>query len=284
MGEVPKGRRAPLELPLQAFDPLQEYKVVDRRLPHWSQAGTICFITYRTWDSMPAHVVAGWLADREAWLRGHGIDPASPDGEARLGALPADLRGQFTKYVSDRWNEHLDALHGACVLRQPALARIVGESLCYFDGDRYVLDDYVVMPNHVHLLAAFPDEDAMLAQCESWKHYTARQINRALGRKGRFWQQDGFDHLVRSAEQLDHYRCYIADNPARAGLGPGEYLHESKRVGLGGRGRGVTSASCLTRSVRSTDRLTRSVRSTGGRIEHRDSRCAYSNPPRAASP
>ena len=86
------------------------------------------------------------------------------------------------------------------------------------------------MPNHVHVLAAFPDEESMLKQCESWKHFTAMQINRQLGRKGRFWQQDGFDHLVRSERQFEHLRRYIAENPTRAGLQPGEYLHESKEL------------------------------------------------------
>jgi len=80
--------------------------------------------------------------------------------------------------------------------------------------------DFVVMPNHVHLLAAFPDEGSMLAQCESWKHYTATKINRFLGRSSRFWQQDGFDHLVRSVEQFEYLRAYIADNPRRAHLPP----------------------------------------------------------------
>jgi putative transposase len=85
------------------------------------------------------------------------------------------------------------------------------------------------MPNHVHLLAAFSDEEAMLAQCESWKHYTAGKINRALNRKGRFWQQDGFDHLVRSLEQFEYLQQYIADNPRRAHLTPTEYLLYSSR-------------------------------------------------------
>ncbi len=232
MGEPRKDEQPALELPLQVFDPAREYKVLDRRLPHWSQRGTICFITFRTWDSMPAKVVAAWRAERDAWLRRRGIDPNRVGWETRLRRSPSDLRRRFASYVSDRWNDHLDALHGACVLRQPPLARIVGGSLCRFDGDRYVLADYVVMPNHVHLLVAFPHEDAMLAQCESWKHYTAREINRALGRTGRFWQQDAFDHLVRSAEQFEHYRRYIADNPAKACLEPGQYLYESKRVGL----------------------------------------------------
>jgi len=109
-------------------------------------------------------------------------------------------------------------------------AKLVGDSLRYFDGDRYELTDFVVMPNHVHLLAAFPDEQSMLAQCESWKHFTATQIHRRLGRRGRFWQQDGFDRLVRSAEHFDYLRRYIAENPARGKLGPEEVLHYSKRL------------------------------------------------------
>src|SRR5262249_42572849 len=92
----------------------------------------------------------------------------------------------------------------------------------------YDLTDFVVMPNHVHLLAAFPDETTMLEQCESWKHFTATRINRRLGQKGRFWQQDGFDHLVRSSEQFQHFRHYIADNPRRAHLNRGDFVHYSK--------------------------------------------------------
>jgi putative transposase len=215
-------------LPMQVFDPNQEYAVVDRRLPHWSQAGTICFITWRTWDSMPAYVIEGWMAERVAWLHRHGIDPSRPDWKRCLETLPSDRLREFQRYLSDRWNDQLDALHGACILRRPALSRIVADSLDHADRVDYNLTDYVVMPNHVHLLATFPDEEAMLAQCESWRHYTATEINHTLGRKGRFWQQDGFDHLVRSVEQFDHVRRYIAENPCRAHLKPGEYIHKSK--------------------------------------------------------
>ena len=104
----------------------------------------------------------------------------------------------------------------------------MADSLLHFDGDRYDLTDFVVMPNHVHVLVAFPDESSMLAQCDSWKHFTTTQINRALGRKGRFWQQDGFDHLVRSVEQFEYLRRYIAENPRRANLQLGEFRHFSK--------------------------------------------------------
>ena len=86
------------------------------------------------------------------------------------------------------------------------------------------------MPDHVHVLVAFPDEAELLRQCESWKHFTAAKINRGLGRKGRFWQQDGFDHLIRSAEQFEFLRGYLQDNPSRAGLRAGEFVHYSSAV------------------------------------------------------
>jgi type I restriction enzyme R subunit len=124
----------------------------------------------------------------------------------------------------------LDAGHGAAVLRNPDLAKIVGDSLLHFDGDRYLLTDYVVMPTHVHVLAAFLDEDAMLLQCESWKHFTATKINRLIGAKGRFWQEDDFDHLVRSELHFEHYRRYIAENGPQARLKKDEYLHFSKSL------------------------------------------------------
>ena len=87
------------------------------------------------------------------------------------------------------------------------------------------MGDFVVMPNHVHLLASFPTEDAMKSQCDSWLHFTAFQINKRLGRKGKFWQQEPFDHLVRSVEQYEYLRRYIVENPIKAKLSPGEYYY-----------------------------------------------------------
>ena len=54
--------------PITLFDPAAEIAIIERNLPHWSQAGTIAFITFRTQDSMPKVVVEQWMADRDAWL------------------------------------------------------------------------------------------------------------------------------------------------------------------------------------------------------------------------
>ena len=94
-----------------------------------------------------------------------------------------------------------------------------------FHGDRLLIHAAVVMPTHVHLLAAFATAEMMKEQCDSWLHYTARQINRQIGGKGKFWQQEPFDHLVRTVGQYEYLRRYIADNPCKAGLKPGEYLY-----------------------------------------------------------
>jgi type I restriction enzyme R subunit len=145
-----------------------------------------------------------------------------------LQRLEPKTQREFFQHFSTRWHDELDAGHGECVLRQPKLAKIVADSLRKFDGDRYELTDFVVMPNHVHLLAAFPDDAAMLKQCENWKHWQATQINRAIGGSHRFWQQDGFDHLIQSSEQFDHLRRYIANNPQKARLSAGECLVWSK--------------------------------------------------------
>jgi hypothetical protein len=86
------------------------------------------------------------------------------------------------------------------------------------------------MPKHVHLLVAFPDDDALLKQCESCKRFTATAINKLIGGTGRFWQQDGFDHLVRSERQSAVLRRYLLENPFKARLKAGEFLNFSKEV------------------------------------------------------
>jgi type I restriction enzyme R subunit len=88
-----------------------------------------------------------------------------------------------------------------------------------------LLGDFVVMPNHVHLLVGGLGRDRMLAQITSWKKWSAIQINKQLGLRGRLWQDESFDHLVRSEAAFDRFRRYIAENPAKAKLRLGEFIH-----------------------------------------------------------
>ncbi len=214
--------------PIGIFDPDIEVHKIERRLPHWSQPGTISFITWRTCDSMPAKMLNAWHEERVSFLRSHGIDATATNWRESMLRLNQVVARRFLGALWSRWHDALDAGSGECVLRRSEIAMIVANSFHHFDGERYALLDFVVMPNHVHLIASFPDEVSMVQQCESWKHFTAMQINRKLGNKGRFWQQDSFDHLVRSEEQFRYLRQYIADNPLKARLKIGEFVHYSK--------------------------------------------------------
>src|SRR5262245_49564896 len=105
------------------FDPKAEYDVIERgRLPHWDQGEATCFITIRTADSMPREVVDRWIAERDFWLRRNGIDPHDPDWKWKVELLPASRRDEFREQVFEKWEDDLDACHGACVLRRPDLA------------------------------------------------------------------------------------------------------------------------------------------------------------------
>ena len=87
------------------------------------------------------------------------------------------------------------------------------------------------MPNHVHVLAQQLGGHSIRETCYSWKKFTARQIHERLGREGHFWQAETYDHIVRSREEFERYRDYLAKNPVRAGLKTGEYTLYLPEVG-----------------------------------------------------
>lgn len=90
---------------------------------------------------------------------------------------------------------------------------------------RYHISDFVVMPNHVHDIVCFLPGVRLLAQCRSWKHFTAVKINSALGVNGEFWQPESFDHLIRDCEHFMRFRKYIAENREKANLKSGEGIY-----------------------------------------------------------
>jgi REP element-mobilizing transposase RayT len=104
-------------------------------------------------------------------------------------------------------------------------SRCIALDSCQHDhGLRYDLHAAVVMPDHVHLILT-PMVD--LARKQVWtlpaildaiKGASAHRINASVGRKGHVWQDESFDHVLRSDESLIEKIAYIRDNPVRAGL------------------------------------------------------------------
>lgn len=201
------------------FDPDANVARHANRLPHWQQENSTYFVTFRLADSLPAGLVAQWGNEREAWLRWN-PRPWSPKQER-------EYRERFTAAI-ERW---LDDCHGECLLRQPALARVVADALGFFEGDRHHQHAWAIMPNHVHVLFSLLGGAALDRQIQSWKRFTAREINRITARTGSLWQKDYHDRIVRNAEHFANCVRYIRRNPVEARLKPGEYLlHESEAV------------------------------------------------------
>jgi putative transposase len=210
----------------ELFDPKADLLIRERIRPHWSQAGAIVFVTFRTVDSIPREVLQRWDREKNDWLERRNL----LDGRHWSDVIPkldARIRSEFDRRFNRCREAYLDTCAGQCLLRKPELASIVKEALLHFDGDRYRMGDFVIMPNHVHLLAAFSDPQAMEKQFDSWLHYTAYRIHQATGQKGHFWQQEPFDHIIRSVEQYEYLRHYIAENPRKAKLRANEYLYRA---------------------------------------------------------
>jgi type I restriction enzyme R subunit len=207
------------------FDPEADVLIEERLRLHWSQAGAIVFITFRTKDSIPKAVVKQWDAEKRIWLVSRGLLGKHTHWSEALPALTETQQLAFAKAFNRTREDFLDTCQGRCLLRRPELAKIVATALRHFDGERYRLVDFVIMPNHVHLLAAFPKPEAMREQCASWMRFTATAINKVLGETGPFWQAEPFDHLVRTESQYDYLRRYISENPEKANLKEGESLY-----------------------------------------------------------
>ena len=128
------------------------------------------------------------------------------------------------KYLNSRRIErYLDQLYGECWLKEPAIAQCMVDALKWFDGSRYRLHAWCVMPNHVHVVFTAISGDAkfesdLISIVHSWKSYTAHQANKILGRNGPFWQDEYYDRLIRSDEEMTHYIDYTLQNPLKAKL------------------------------------------------------------------
>jgi REP element-mobilizing transposase RayT len=81
----------------------------------------------------------------------------------------------------------------------------------------YYLYAWAIMPNHVHAILKPRIE---LSAVMRWlKGRTARKANRILGRTGApFWQDESFDHWIRSDQELCALIEYVEQNPVKAGL------------------------------------------------------------------
>jgi len=149
-------------------------------LPHFDSPYVIQHITRRLADSLPHAVLEKMQAEAAT---------VADDGKRK-----AELRRRIETY--------LDAGHSSCLLQKPEIAACVVDTWHRFDGERYHLLAWVVMPNHCHVLIE-PLEGVPLGKIVlSWKNHTARFIDDYKSRTGvRRPQSTGVRRAQRSGEQ-----------------------------------------------------------------------------------
>jgi len=175
-------------------------------LPHVKREGASYFVTFRLADSLPREVLMAFERQRAEKIR-------RLEASDRTGREDADreLRRQMERY--------LDRGAGECHLRRPEIAGIVAEAVLYFHEKQYVVEEWVIMPNHVHLVLWPMPNQTLSAILQSRKRHTARQANLLLGRTGQtFWQPESYDHWIRNDDEKARIRRYIRNNPVTAGL------------------------------------------------------------------
>ena len=212
------------------FDPDARFSVTYGDLPHWEQPGATYFITFRTADSMPRTVVERWRRERDDWLTRQSGIAADLPWHKKLKMLEDERQHQFNRLFRHKFEQQLDRGMGECPFVDAELARIIADSLTHFDGERYHLGDFIVMPNHVHVLVCLFPEFRLLKQCYSWKHYMATEVNKIRGGDGPLWQTESFDHLVREPGQFRKFQRYVGENPVKAGLSDGEFFHYAPEI------------------------------------------------------
>lgn len=183
-------------------EPSNEIKDWHRRfhsVPH-RENKALQSITFRLYDSLPKEVIE--------------------EIKRKLDINEDDSSCDSIQYqrLRQKIAEFEDAGYGQCFLRDERIAAIMQDSLKHFDGERYQLICWCIMPNHVHVLIEVNEGWSLSRIMHGWRSYTAKEANRILGRTGKFWMEEYYDRYIRDDNHLQKTINYILNNPANAGL------------------------------------------------------------------
>ena len=174
-------------------------------LPHFDGNDTIQHVTFHLADSLPKEVLERLNLE--------------------ICNLPFDQQDVERRKRIEAW---IDAGHGGCILREPVIAEMVQNTFLFFDGQRYRLLAWVVMPNHVHVLLQPLPGWTLARIVASWKKFTAARIcahlfpgnaNLPIGAPpSPVWHREYWDRYIRDESHFHQVVAYIHANPVKAGL------------------------------------------------------------------
>jgi putative transposase len=182
-----------------------------QNLPHFRQEGATYFVTFRLADAIPAEVTEEWMQVEEIWARRLRF-PTETESCTR------DEYEQHRRNMAVRKEQLLDAGAGACWFREPEHRRLLHSTLLHFQGNRFTMHAFVIMPNHVHALLRPHPRHKLESIIGTWKQHMALELNRKLGLSGALWQAEAWDRIIRDSQHFRSVVRYIARNPLTARL------------------------------------------------------------------
>ena len=102
---------------------------------------------------------------------------------------------------------------GQAPLLADGVITCVRDAAFHYHGNRWWIHLWLIMPDHIHALLSFPQDQNMIKVVADWKRFVARNA-------GVKWQKGFFDHRLRHDESFVEKAHYIRENPVRAELVP----------------------------------------------------------------
>lgn len=117
-----------------------------------------------------------------------------------------------------------------CILQSERMAKLLIEVLFHYQTQgKYCLHEFVVMPNHFHLLITPIGSVTLEKTVQFIKGGFSFRAKKELAMGGEIWQTSFYDRRVRDANEYVRFRHYIHMNPVRRGLvsNPEEFPYSS---------------------------------------------------------
>jgi len=84
--------------------------------------------------------------------------------------------------------------------------------------DRFKLHDFVIMPDHIHLLIEVGGDMTIEKALQLIKGRFSFRMSHEFGYQGEVWQRGFTEEQVLNQQSLMAHKLYIAENPVKAGL------------------------------------------------------------------
>ena len=154
--------------------------------------------------------------------------PHTPIGQPSTSIPPV---GQASRLSNNSWRRHLPHFQLSAgyyfitlvtynrILLQPSQKDCIFNALNFLNGRKYELYAAVILNDHLHMI--INPTDSLSKIMHSIKSFTAHEINKQLSRKGKIWQDESMDKVIRNEKEFIQKINYIVNNPIKAHLAQG---------------------------------------------------------------